>query len=129
MTKEIDLEIDPYLLSRIEKSPYALEDLINLARILTLELDYINHLNRLNEERSKIEIAFIKRQMELYKNLEKAKTDKFSLLEKYKNVIEPIILLELWNIENNPDVLVVEESKYSGYLDDINLFFVDPRKK
>lgn len=129
MTKERNLKIDPFLLSRIEKSPYALDDLIHLARTLTLERDSINKLYQLNKERSHMEMEFLKREMEHYKNLEKAKTDKVFLLKKYKGVNEPVILVETWNIENNPDVLVVEESKYSGYLDDINLFLLDPRKK
>lgn len=126
MRKEITVDINPDLLEKIEKSPFELEDLIDLTNILTIQINSINELNELDIQILEKEIEIVKEKCKIFQNLEKAGKAKKLLLNKYKDVTEPIILLDMWNDDNNEYCLIVEESKYSGCLNEINAFYEDP---
>lgn len=121
MRHEITVDIDPILHEKIEKSPFELDDLIDLANILTIEINSINELNELDLKTLEKEIELTKEKCKILKNLEMAKKFKKTILNKYEDINEPIILLDIWNNGTNPDSLIVEESNYSGSFNDIDL--------
>ncbi|WP_157809723.1 hypothetical protein [Methanobacterium subterraneum] len=122
MRKEITLEMDPELLEKIETSPFELEDLVDLNFCLTIEINSLNKLYKLQIKGIQKDLDILKEKNELYNDIWMAKKRKIFILNKYKEINKPLILFDILVNENNPDMYDVEESKYSGRLDEIDYF-------
>ena len=120
MGKEITLEMDPELLEKIETSPFEMEDLFDLACILSIEANSINKMHEIHEKELNMKLKIREEKNEIYKDLEKAKKDKAFILNKYKGIYQDIPLFEATIDENNPDYFIVEEFQHSGGIDYVN---------
>ncbi|AUB55251.1 hypothetical protein BK007_03955 [Methanobacterium subterraneum] len=114
--------MDPELLEKIETSPFELEDLVDLNFCLTIEINSLNKLYKLQIKGIQKDLDILKEKNELYNDIWMAKKRKIFILNKYKEINKPLILFDILVNENNPDMYDVEESKYSGRLDEIDYF-------
>ncbi|EKF86529.1 hypothetical protein [Methanobacterium formicicum] len=124
MRKEITLEMDPELLEKIESSPFKMEDLFDLACILSIETNSIIKLREIHQKKLKMKSKIRQEQNEIYHDLEKARKDKSLILNKYKGFYHNMPLFEAVVDENDPDLFIVEESEYSYRIDHVN-FLID----